>query len=954
MKQTIRTLTSRLACFLVAAVLLTAGASRIHAALYATVQADNRAAVAGATITSDKPDYHPGEIVTLTGSGWNPGELVTIVMAVDPITHKDVTLTSLADANGQFKNSNYLVQQSDLGVTFHVLATGASGDVAPLLTFTDSIGAPAAIGNNGLSGGSNVTTLTVTVTSTVPVGNTVIFTFVGAISSGSSVTIADSSGNAYTNDADVTNSAPTRTIIWSAPVTAGLSNGSTITVTFPRQRLQANASAFSVSGLIGTGRVDKTATNNNGSGTSATVGPTAATTQAGELVFGAFGMDISSGSPTFAATGGSTALQTNVISGSWGIYPEYKIVSATGTQTATGTFSGGVADYSAALVTYKAAASQLAFSTAPVSVNTGVCSPQITVQSQDSGGNAASPTSTETVALSTSGTGGTFYSNATCTASITSVTIANTANSASFYWADTTAGSPVITASGTGAFTSAPTQTETVTTLTNPVPSISSLSPTSAVVGTAAQTLTINGTNFVATSSATYNGVAHAVTFVSAAQVKIQLSLADQSVVGSFPVVVTNPAPGGGSSNAVNFIVGNPVPAITTLSPSPVIAGAAAQTLTINGSNFLASSTVTFNSTGRTAAFVNAGQLTIQLTSADQATAGSYPVVVTNPTPGGGSSNTVNFAVNNPLPAISTLSPASAVTGNPAQTLTINGSNFLSTSTVTYAGTAHTATFVNAGQLTISLTAGDQATAGSFPVVVTNAAPGGGSSTAVNFVVNKDATTTTITNAAALGTASNVGQAYPVTFTVVANAPGSGTPTGTVTVSDGSVTCTASVATGNCSLTSLTVGTKTITASYPGDSNYVASVSGGVSHVVNIGSSSTALTSNANPSVNGQPVTFTATVTPLPTVGDVVTFNDNGSSIGTGTTNASGWLRSRLLRWLSALTPSPRCFLGTLILVAARRRRFLRWSIRPARPLRSLPTYLPLQLSDSLTLLHLR
>ncbi len=117
-------------------------------------------------------------------------------------------------------------------------------------------------------------------------------------------------------------------------------------------------------------------------------------------------------------------------------------------------------------------------------------------------------------------------------------------------------------------------------------------------------------------------------------------------------MVVTNPAPGGGASNTVNFAVNNPVPAISSLSPTSATAGAAAQTLTINGTNFLSTSTVTYNGVAHTATYVSATQLTITLSASDQATAGSYAVVVTNPAPGGGASNALNFAVNNPVPAI--------------------------------------------------------------------------------------------------------------------------------------------------------------------------------------------------------------------------------------------------------------------------------------------------------------
>ena len=89
----------------------------------------------------------------------------------------------------------------------------------------------------------------------------------------------------------------------------------------------------------------------------------------------------------------------------------------------------------------------------------------------------------------------------------------------------------------------------------------------------------------------------------------------------------------------------NPVPTVTSLSPWVVFAGSAAQTLTIKGTNFLASSTVTYNGAAHSATFVSAPSLTIHLTAADQAKSGAYPVVVANPAPGGGSSTAMNFAV---------------------------------------------------------------------------------------------------------------------------------------------------------------------------------------------------------------------------------------------------------------------------------------------------------------------
>ncbi len=91
--------------------------------------------------------------------------------------------------------------------------------------------------------------------------------------------------------------------------------------------------------------------------------------------------------------------------------------------------------------------------------------------------------------------------------------------------------------------------------LPNPVPSISSLSPASLLIGSAAQALTIDGSGFRPGSTVTYNGLAHTATYVSPSQLTIPLSASDLSALGNFPIVVSNPAPGGGASSPANFQV---------------------------------------------------------------------------------------------------------------------------------------------------------------------------------------------------------------------------------------------------------------------------------------------------------------------------------------------------------------------------------------------------------------
>ncbi len=100
-------------------------------------------------------------------------------------------------------------------------------------------------------------------------------------------------------------------------------------------------------------------------------------------------------------------------------------------------------------------------------------------------------------------------------------------------------------------------------------------------------------------------------------------------------------------------------------------------------------------------------------------------------------------------------------------------------------------------------------------------------------VVNKAATTTAITSDAP--DPSAIGQAFTVSFTVAAKAPGSGNPGGNVTVSDGVGFCTAAVAAGSCALALTTAGTRILTATYAGNASFAGSASIGIAHVVAAG-----------------------------------------------------------------------------------------------------------------------
>ena len=279
------------------------------------------------------------------------------------------------------------------------------------------------------------------------------------------------------------------------------------------------------------------------------------------------------------------------------------------------------------------------------------------------------------------------------------------------------------------------TSTAVALNVTNPVPTLSGVSPTTLLAGAAAQSLTLNGTNFVAVSSVTVNGNPRSVTYVSPTQLGVALTAADLASAGSLPIAVTNPAPGGGTAGGVSLQINNPVPTVTTLSPASALAGAAAQTVTVTGVNFLAASTATVNGAARATTYSSATQIGVALTAADLATAGTLSLVVTNPAPGGGSA-TLAFSVTNPIPTLTGASPAGLNAGAAAQAVALTGSNFTAGATVSFSGSPRTVQFVSATQINVTLTAADLATGGSFPLVVSNPAPGGGASNSLAFVVN--------------------------------------------------------------------------------------------------------------------------------------------------------------------------------------------------------------------------
>ena len=100
---------------------------------------------------------------------------------------------------------------------------------------------------------------------------------------------------------------------------------------------------------------------------------------------------------------------------------------------------------------------------------------------------------------------------------------------------------------------------------------------------------------------------------------------------------------------------------------------------------------------------------------------------------------------------------------------------------------------------------------------------------------------------------SYVGQPVEVSFALSVEPPAGGTPTGVVTVTDGTASCTATLPASRCSLTLLTAGSYTLVATYSGNNSFLPSPSPAVPHSVQPGATGIAIVGHLpDPSFEGE------------------------------------------------------------------------------------------------------
>jgi hypothetical protein len=212
-------------------------------------------------------------------------------------------------------------------------------------------------------------------------------------------------------------------------------------------------------------------------------------------------------------------------------------------------------------------------------------------------------------------------------------------------------------------------------------------------------------------------------TYVSASSLSAAVPASLAASGGTVDITVTNPDGQATTAAASSqILVGNPAPTLTTIFPGVLTAGAADTTFTMTGTNFLASSVVTAGTTALPTTFVSSTQLTVVVPAALLATGGKLNFSVTNPAPGGGTSQSIALTLQ-PAPAtLTSVSPATVLVGSSPGTVTLTGSGFTPTAVAYFSNSALQTTYVSPTSIQFTIPPQDLTQTGTYSILVRDSA----------------------------------------------------------------------------------------------------------------------------------------------------------------------------------------------------------------------------------------
>jgi hypothetical protein len=270
-------------------------------------------------------------------------------------------------------------------------------------------------------------------------------------------------------------------------------------------------------------------------------------------------------------------------------------------------------------------------------------------------------------------------------------------------------------------------------TIVNPAPTLTSVTPAAVNAGSGDTSLALLGQGFTPQSAVHLSGADVVTTFGSSTELHADVPAAQLADATTLNVTVTTPAPGGGTSNSLELSV----LIVVTVAPS-------AQTLRVNETRQFAATVVGSSDTGVswTVNNIAGGNATVgAIDPGGLYTAPAIPPAPNQVTITAASladparKATASVTIVNPVPLLSSVTPASVNAGSPTTALTVTGADFTPQSSVHLGGATLTTTFESPAQITAMLPAARMATAGSYPLTVVTPTPGGGTSNSVQFAV---------------------------------------------------------------------------------------------------------------------------------------------------------------------------------------------------------------------------
>lgn len=273
-----------------------------------------------------------------------------------------------------------------------------------------------------------------------------------------------------------------------------------------------------------------------------------------------------------------------------------------------------------------------------------------------------------------------------------------------------------------------------------PIPNISSISPTSTVEGTPGMSINVKGGDFVKGSVVRFNGADRATAYNNDGYLVAFLLAADLSTAGKNSITVFNPAPGGGLSGSVDFLVTQKpptAPSLTSTAPVGGTAGTPGFLVQVFGTNFDNIAMVKFGGTAKSTTFVSSTELRFTIDQADLVAPGTKDVQVVNGS--GLATNIIQFGIESPVPTLTSVASTQNGAGSGEATLRVFGTHFLVSSVVQFNGSPRPTQFVSWGELVATLPASDLTTPATNQITVKNPPSPGGTSNSVPFDVVSEA-----------------------------------------------------------------------------------------------------------------------------------------------------------------------------------------------------------------------